>query len=82
MLNLAQKLKWIYGWMGLMQISSLKWHYHFMWMIVLTKMALWIYMKKWIDLDEGRDSIYRPRGRGMDGQNARMSESLWRARMS
>ena len=35
-----------------------------MWMIVLTKMALWIYMKKWIDLDEGRDSIYRPRVSG------------------
>ena len=37
------------GWMDLMQIISLKWHCEFMWMNVLIKMVLWIYMKKWIN---------------------------------
>ena len=48
----------------------------------LSKMALWFNMKKWMIWLKGKGSIYKPRGRGMDGQDARMSESLWSARMS
>ena len=58
-------------------------------------MALWVYVddcgdqngimalhEKVDDLVQGKGSIYRPRGRGIDGKDARMSESLWRAKMS
>ena len=31
---------------------------------------------------KGEGSIYRLRGRGMDGQDARVDERSWRAKMS
>ena len=64
----------------------------------LSKIALWLLHEKvdylvlqcsimilleiviWIVRGEG--SIYRPRGRGMDDEDARIGKSLWRVRIS
>ena len=41
-----------------------------------------ILLENMIWIVRGEGSIYRPRGRGMDGQNARIGKSLRMARIS